>query len=179
MNLISGKGETSSRLPAFSLFLPGSRPNNRYRRISSFCPTSWTWPKKCRLSSGKFSENPSPRTGCVWAHQNEWSIGWVGAGGRGGCFRVFADTIFNSRRETRAPLVDNIAHARAKFIEVQAHRGCKLSIDTLLLVLELLLDVRCPQRRLSRGGVPDCTELATACRNCEVISLKNPFCYIR
>ena len=32
MNLISGKGETSSRLPAFSLFLPGSRPNNRYRR---------------------------------------------------------------------------------------------------------------------------------------------------
>ena len=138
-----GKGETSCRLPAFSLFLPGSRPNNRYRRISSFCPTSWTWPKKCRLSSGKFSENPSPRTGCVWAHQNEWSIGWVGAGGRGGCFRLFADTIFNSRRETRAPLVDNIAHARAEFIEVQAHRGCKLSIDTLLLVLELLLDVRC------------------------------------
>ena len=143
MNLISGKGETSTRLPAFSLFLPGSRPNNRYRRISSFCPTSWTWPKKCRLSSGKFSENPSPRTGCVWAHQNEWSIGWVGAGGRGGCFRLFADTIFNSRRETRAPLVDNIAHARGEFIEVQAHRGCKLSIDTLLLVLELLLDVRC------------------------------------
>ena len=58
-------------------------------------------------------------------------------------FRLFADTIFNSRRETRAPLVDNIAHARAEFIEVQAHRGCKFSIDTLLLVLELLLDVRC------------------------------------
>ena len=36
MNLISGKGETSSRLPAFSLFLPGSRPNNRYRRIHPF-----------------------------------------------------------------------------------------------------------------------------------------------
>ena len=35
MNLISGKGETSSRLPAFSLFLPGSRPNNRYRRTLS------------------------------------------------------------------------------------------------------------------------------------------------
>ena len=32
MNLISGKGETSSRLPAFSLFLPGSCPNNRDRR---------------------------------------------------------------------------------------------------------------------------------------------------
>src|SRR6478672_7385761 len=34
MNLISGKGETSSRLPAFSLFLPGSCPNNRDRRTS-------------------------------------------------------------------------------------------------------------------------------------------------
>jgi hypothetical protein len=33
MNLISGKGETSSRLPAFSLFLPGSCPNDRHRRI--------------------------------------------------------------------------------------------------------------------------------------------------
>src|SRR5947207_3598480 len=34
MNLISGKGETSSRLPAsFSLFLPGSCPNNRNRCI--------------------------------------------------------------------------------------------------------------------------------------------------
>jgi hypothetical protein len=30
--LISGNGETSSRLPAFSLFLPGSCPNNRDRR---------------------------------------------------------------------------------------------------------------------------------------------------
>src|ERR1700741_1314633 len=29
MNLISGKGETSSRLPTFSLFLPGSCPNYR------------------------------------------------------------------------------------------------------------------------------------------------------
>jgi hypothetical protein len=32
INLISGNGETSSRLPAFSLFLPGSCPNNRDRR---------------------------------------------------------------------------------------------------------------------------------------------------
>ena len=32
MNLIPGNGETSSRLPAFSLFLPGSCPNNRDRR---------------------------------------------------------------------------------------------------------------------------------------------------
>ena len=34
MNLISGKGEISSRLPAFSLFLPGSCPNYRDRRRS-------------------------------------------------------------------------------------------------------------------------------------------------
>jgi hypothetical protein len=32
LNLISGKGETSSRLPAFSLFLPGTCPNARDRR---------------------------------------------------------------------------------------------------------------------------------------------------
>ena len=32
MNMISGKGETISRLPAFSLCLPGSCPNNRDRR---------------------------------------------------------------------------------------------------------------------------------------------------
>ena len=36
MNLIPGKGETSSRLPAFSLFLPGSCPNNRDRRSRPF-----------------------------------------------------------------------------------------------------------------------------------------------
>ena len=35
MNLISGKGETSSRLPAFSLFLPGSCPNYRDRRTTA------------------------------------------------------------------------------------------------------------------------------------------------
>src|SRR5712671_6371369 len=35
MNLISGNGETTSRLPAFSLFLPGSCPNNRDRRRSA------------------------------------------------------------------------------------------------------------------------------------------------
>ena len=34
MKLISGNGETSSRLPAFSLFLPGTCPNNRDRRIT-------------------------------------------------------------------------------------------------------------------------------------------------
>jgi hypothetical protein len=31
-NLISGNDQTSSRLPAFSLFLPGTCPNNRDRR---------------------------------------------------------------------------------------------------------------------------------------------------
>jgi hypothetical protein len=36
MNLISGKGETTSRLPAFSLFLPGSCPNYRDRRNEHF-----------------------------------------------------------------------------------------------------------------------------------------------
>jgi hypothetical protein len=36
MNLISGYGETSSRPPAFSLFLPGSCPNTRDRRT---CPS--------------------------------------------------------------------------------------------------------------------------------------------
>src|SRR3954453_9735059 len=34
MKLISGNGETSSRLPAFSLFLPGTCPNNRDRRMT-------------------------------------------------------------------------------------------------------------------------------------------------
>src|ERR1700747_1749226 len=38
MNLISGKGETSSRLPAFSLFLPGSCPNYRDRRSDPSAP---------------------------------------------------------------------------------------------------------------------------------------------
>ena len=38
MNLISGKGETSSRLPAFSLFLPGSCPNYRDRRRPPVAP---------------------------------------------------------------------------------------------------------------------------------------------
>jgi hypothetical protein len=36
MNLVSGNGETNSRLPTFSLFLPGSCPNNRDRRTVEF-----------------------------------------------------------------------------------------------------------------------------------------------
>ena len=55
MNLISGKGETSSGLPAFSLFLPGSCPNYRdrrrhprtMRRPGSFSPASF-----CALALG-------------------------------------------------------------------------------------------------------------------------------
>src|SRR5262252_7538733 len=35
INLISGNHQTSSRLPAFSLFLPGSCPNNRDHRSHS------------------------------------------------------------------------------------------------------------------------------------------------
>jgi putative endonuclease len=43
MNLISGKGETSSRLPAFSLFLPGSCPNYRDRRKKRIKKWRRTW----------------------------------------------------------------------------------------------------------------------------------------
>src|SRR5947209_364997 len=45
MNLISGKGETSNRLPAFSLFLPGSCPNNRDRR-KLLTRTGLDWTRK-------------------------------------------------------------------------------------------------------------------------------------
>jgi len=53
MNLISGKGETSSRLPAFSLFLPGTCPNNRDRRI-----TYWLYLQ--RIYSGVSSKGCNP-----------------------------------------------------------------------------------------------------------------------
>src|ERR1700739_1475440 len=52
MNLISGKGETSSRLPAFSLFLPGSCPNYRDRRRDlCLCPLDrqFDLPRKVQL----------------------------------------------------------------------------------------------------------------------------------
>jgi hypothetical protein len=48
MNLISGSGETSSRLPIFSLFLPGSCPNNRDRR-------------SCKLESYKVRPEALPK----------------------------------------------------------------------------------------------------------------------
>jgi hypothetical protein len=54
MNLISGKGETSSRPPAFSLFLPGSCPNYRDRRSSGTFrsdPRFFSDPCSPRLSS--------------------------------------------------------------------------------------------------------------------------------
>jgi len=42
--LISGKGEISSRLPAFSLFLPGTCPNTRDRRSSGHGLSAQRWP---------------------------------------------------------------------------------------------------------------------------------------
>src|SRR5712671_6252960 len=50
MNLISGSSETSSRLPIFSLFLPGSCPNNRDRRRSNSAPAS--------VGSSSIADNP-------------------------------------------------------------------------------------------------------------------------
>ena len=48
MNLISGKGETSSRLPGlFSLFLPGSCPNNR-NRCTQLMRLGWFRPVHCK-----------------------------------------------------------------------------------------------------------------------------------
>jgi hypothetical protein len=41
MNLISGNDQTSSRLPAFSLLLPESCPNNRDRRRERFGSGYW------------------------------------------------------------------------------------------------------------------------------------------
>src|ERR1700745_1284630 len=52
MNLISGSGETSSRLPAFSLFLPGSCPNYRDRR-NQRCTT-----QKIRANTASFLWHP-------------------------------------------------------------------------------------------------------------------------
>jgi hypothetical protein len=55
INSISGKGETSSRLPAFSLFLPGSCPNYRDRRT--------TYNRVLRQShSARLAEKPAAST---------------------------------------------------------------------------------------------------------------------
>src|SRR4051812_27844762 len=66
MKLISGNGETSSRLPAFSLFLPGTCPNNRDRRITitSMPHSFWSaidWSavdsQRCPLWEGTITDN--------------------------------------------------------------------------------------------------------------------------
>ena len=65
MNLISGNAETTSRLPAFSLFLPGSCPNNRDRR-------------RCESSGcGRSGQSGTPEL-CASSSAN-WS--WLGCGG--------------------------------------------------------------------------------------------------
>jgi hypothetical protein len=61
MNLISGKGETSSRLPAFSLFLPGTCPNNRDPRRERFTPVKVTFGRdlyRVGYDSAKLSKIP-------------------------------------------------------------------------------------------------------------------------
>jgi acetyl esterase/lipase len=64
MNLISGKGETSSRLPVFSLFLPGSCPINRDRRTTSFPPaTDFTAERDLRARAGVAWEPLTTSTG--------------------------------------------------------------------------------------------------------------------
>ena len=55
MNLISGKGETSSRLPAFSLFLPGSCPNNRDRRRHKKLDTTALYTRVALKALGKIT----------------------------------------------------------------------------------------------------------------------------
>src|SRR5215469_3005900 len=49
MNLISGNDQTSSRLPVFSLSLPGTCPNNRDRRILAEMERVVPWPALCGL----------------------------------------------------------------------------------------------------------------------------------
>ena len=61
MNLISGKGETSSRLPAFSLFLPGSCPNYRDRRRRLLAPAAMRR-AVAATSEAKVNEYPSEVT---------------------------------------------------------------------------------------------------------------------
>ena len=64
MNLISGSSETSSRLPIFSLFLPGSCPNNRDRRRGWPRPASLSVRLSCIMSvrTSARSSRPSPNS---------------------------------------------------------------------------------------------------------------------
>jgi hypothetical protein len=61
MNLISGKGETSSRLPAFSLFLPGTCPNSRDRRTCS------SQPRRSGSADGSIADSCRSRFLRAWA----------------------------------------------------------------------------------------------------------------
>src|SRR5262249_53360247 len=56
MILISGNGEISSRLHAFSLFFPGSCPNNRDRRMLYNLVGVRLTPKRLRGEAGAFGE---------------------------------------------------------------------------------------------------------------------------
>src|SRR5690242_9335296 len=69
MNLISGKGETSSRLPAFSLFLPGSCPNYRHRRSSPFllcCSASPSQTGRATETNKHFRHHPTNERRSRW-----------------------------------------------------------------------------------------------------------------
>jgi hypothetical protein len=61
MNLISGKGETRSRLPAFSLFLPGTCPNTRDRRTCS------SQPRRSGSADGSIADSCRSRFLRAWA----------------------------------------------------------------------------------------------------------------
>src|SRR5271156_286378 len=70
MNLISGKGETSSRLPGpFSLFLPGSCPNNRNRRKDPSPDLSQQELARIRRSIGEALRTQGDLAGALAADQ--------------------------------------------------------------------------------------------------------------
>ena len=75
MNLISGNGETSSRLPAFSLLLPGSCPNNRNRRIPHRREEPASYPADRDRQKTRPLAEPAPfvRFGLQSGHAHLWS----------------------------------------------------------------------------------------------------------
>ena len=79
MNLISGKGETSSRLPAFSLFLPRTCPNDRHRRRShrsdkSLRDASALNPSLERCSVGERRRGLSSALASVIRQARSWTV---------------------------------------------------------------------------------------------------------
>ena len=66
INLISGNHQTSSRLPAFSLFLPGSCPNNRDHRREPLRPGSAACVDTCCLA-WKCGQGSTARPYCIVA----------------------------------------------------------------------------------------------------------------